>query len=148
MKATINIIKTALLSLCLLCLCIFSGCNEVKSEYDIPLSFGNDFVAKIKVPDKTKFVGTHGCTILDFKTELSKEKVTEFYDDYFSSLQKVYTTGHSPKDLDYYYDAAQKMVFYDLEFKDNENDKVEFMISCDTCEDINNNEYWTTKKLY
>lgn len=146
MKAVMN--KIGLFILCLLCLSIFSGCDEVKSEYDIPLSLENGFVAKIKVPEKTKFKGAHGCTILDFETELSKEKVTAFYDDYFSSLQKVYTTGHSPTDFDYYYDASQKMIFYDLEFIENKTDKTEFMISCDACEDINNNEYWTTKKQY
>lgn len=146
MKATIDKKVISILFVCSILLCLFSGCDEIKSEYEIPLSYDDNFVAKIKVPENTVFLGTHGCTILDFETNLSEDEVKEFYNNYFSSLQKVYSMGHNPEDLDYYYDKNQRMVFYDLTCVDRGTDKLYFMITCDTCDNINNSEYWTTNK--
>lgn len=122
-----------------------TGCNSVKSEYDIPLSFSDDFVAKIKVPDDTKFLGSTGCTILQFETKVSESEVKEFYDDYFSALEIVFSTGHASNEVDYYYDKDQRMIFFDL-YTNTDNGKTYFTLACDPCENINDNEYWTIEK--
>lgn len=122
---------------------ILSGCS--KSEYDIPLSFEDNFVSKLKVPEKTSFTGAQGDLVMTFETELSEEEVNDFYDEYFSTLQVVYTTGSRPNDATYYYDESQRMIFSHL-YVNVFDDKVQFGIDCDVCEDINNNEYWTTQK--
>lgn len=129
-----------------LIMCLFSGCKQIKSEYEVPMSFEDGFVGKIKVPENTTYEGEHGATIMDFKTTLSEDEVQDFYDDYFSTLQKVYSKGSSPDDIDYYYDKDQRMIFYDLNIIDNGEDRLYFFISCDTCEDINNNELWTAEE--
>lgn len=54
--------------------------------------------------------------------------------------------GSRPKDATYYYDESQRMIFSHLVLFDSDNDKIHFLIDCDFCEDINDNEYWTTVK--
>lgn len=120
------------------------GCS--KSEYDIPFSFDDGFVSKLIVPDDTVFTGSQGELVMTFKTNSSKEEIENFYDEYFSTLQVVYTTGSRPNDATYYYDESQRMIFSHLVLLDNDNDKTHFRIDCDICEDINNNKYWTTEK--
>ena len=122
---------------------ILSGCS--KSEYDLPLSFEDNFVAKLKVPEDTYFSDSQGNLIMVFETKSSEEEVKGFYNEYFSTLQVVYTTGSRPNDATYYYDESQRMIFSHL-YVNAFDDKVQFGIECDVCVDINNNEYWTAEK--
>lgn len=122
-------------------------CSRVpQKQYTIPYSYDNDFVAVIKVPENTVYEGESGDSIMNFSTTLSKTEVTNFYDEYFSSLKKVYPKQTlNQESSSYYYDCEQKTVLSDISAT-TKNDKTYFSISCSKCENIKNDEYFTNEK--
>ena len=131
--------------------CILSGCSEnseIKSSYEIPFTFDDNFVAELKVPENTIYTGSSGELCMNFETTASKTEVEDFYENYFSDLQIVYSKGHASNEYTYYYDCEQRVIFSHLTIEDelNENNKTEFYIALDACEDISNNEYWAIKQ--
>lgn len=124
---------------------IFSvcGCSSVtvKSEYDVPISFDDGFVSKIKVPDNTEYVGEVGLLGMQFETSLSEDEVQRFYNDYFSTLRQVYKNGRVDENVKYCYDKEQRMIYSQLNIY-KYRDKTRFELSFDKCEDLNTSEEW------
>lgn len=122
-------------------------CSRVpQKQYNIPHSYDNGFVAVIKVPENTVYEGESGDLIMNFSTTLSKTEVTKFYDEYFSSLKKVYPKQTlNQESSSYYYDCDQKTVFSDISAT-KKDEKTYFSISCSKCENIKNDEYFSIGK--
>ena len=116
-----------------------------QSEYDIPQTFDDGFVPKLKVPENTFFLGAKGLLEMEFKTTKSKSEIIKFYDEYFSDLQFVYSNGQRSDEIDYFYDKDQRMVFFDVEVFEYEDYNI-FYIGCDPCENILESEAWTIIK--
>lgn len=116
-----------------------------QSEYDIPQTFDDGFVPKLKVPENTFFLGAKGLLEMEFKTTKSKSEIIKFYDEYFSDLQFVYSNGQRSDEIDYFYDKDQRMVFFDVEVFEYDDYNI-FYIGCDPCENILESEAWTIIK--
>lgn len=125
------------------CMC---GCSSltVKSEYDVPISYDDGFVSKIKVPDNTEYVGEMGLLGMEFETSLSEDEVQQFYNDYFSTLQQVYKNGRVDENVKYCYDKEQRMIYSQLNIY-KYKDKTRFGLAFDKCEDLNTSEEWSDK---
>lgn len=120
----------------------FMTSSANRTEYDIPFTYDDGFVAKIKVPQGTKHISTFGLTVMQFETELSEDEVKEYYDNYFSTLQVVYSKGTASNDVVYYYDKEQRVVLRDFKVWRLDN-KTKFNIGLEKCEDINSDSEWS-----
>lgn len=140
-----------LLAVIIICRCVFQQVHKgpIETEHEIPVTFEDGFVSKLKLPDNTWFVEETALEnrphVLTFESESAYKIVLQFYDEYFSTLQTVYSTESSTNEDKYYYDESQRMIYSNFNVY-NWGDTVRFMIDYEKCEDINNNEQWTTKK--
>lgn len=137
------------LVLMILMVCSFTGCSEnnetqeIKSAYDVPFTYDDGFVAKLKVPENTIYTGSAGELCMNFETTLSKTEIEDFYNDYFSTLQAVYSNGHASNEYDYYYDSEQRIILSHLTISDelNENNRTEYFICVDSGNDVENGDF-------
>lgn len=141
-----------LLAVIIICRCIFQQVHKgpIETEHEIPVSFEDGFVSKLKLPDNTWFVEETALQdrphILTFESESAYKIVLQFYDDYFSTLQTVYSTESSTSEDKYYYDdESQRMIYSNFDVFDW-GDTVRFVIDYEKCEDINKSGNWTTEK--
>ncbi|MCL2433585.1 MAG: hypothetical protein FWD16_03590 [Clostridia bacterium] len=77
-----------------------------KSTCVLPITMPDGGRARIHLPPKTVRVRSGGLDMARFRTKLSEDEVSAFYDDLFSNYEKVTNGAHSG-----YHDPAQGIVY-------------------------------------
>lgn len=112
--------------------------SQPADEYAAPFTKSDGTDCMVKVPEKTKHIDTYGFTVMKFESELSKEEIEEFYNDYFSGLLTVYGNGNLKDEQ--YFDDSQKLILGQMDiWNEDDSDKTYFVIGVDFCEDIYSN---------
>ena len=152
MKKRLLIFTSIILSAVLIIgvgICLYNNSFlNTKSEYELPLSFSDDFVATLKVPEQTKYIGEMGLLGVEYETTLSESEVKEFYDEYFSTLQIIYNKKNPITNSEYYtcyYDEQQRTIFSQLNIY-KYNDNTRFSLCLDVCENLSESDTWTSVK--
>lgn len=115
--------------------------RRTADEYAAPFTKADGTDCMVKVPEKTKHIDTFGFTVMKFESEISKEEIKKFYDNYFSNLLTVY--GNGDINNEEYYDDSQKLILGQLDiWNEDDSGKTYFVIGVDYCEDIYSNTYY------
>lgn len=116
--------------------------------YELPYEYTDGYKAVFPVPGKCEFLTTSttpgGNMTFHLTTDKTEKEVKDFYNDYFSKLQKVKAKQKTDESVGYF-DKDRRIILFNLNVW-NASNKTNFKLGAEQCEKLEDSKIFEAAK--